>query len=116
MGDVDAGKRGLIRFWFEFDHGPAPRGLSTWNPGPSWVGVTGFDYHDALRIVRAEYFAELPMPAVKSYIEDVDVSTIDWLKAYPHYSPPVWRGIWYPAMWRSGPSVDDSSLGVGAIE
>ena len=109
--DRDAGERGLIRFWFEFDYGPGPGGLTTWNPGPPWVGVTAFDYDDAVRIVRAEYFADRSMPAVRSFIEDVDVSAIDVIKGTGYrFSPPVWRGIWYPAMWRSGPSVDDSSL------
>jgi hypothetical protein len=103
-------ERGLIRFWIEFDYGTPPSGLGPWDPGPSWVGVTGFDYEDALQIVRAEYFADGQMPAVKSVVEDVDVSKIDELRAYPYYSVPVWRGIWYPAMWRSGPAVDDSAI------
>ncbi|HEY7130642.1 MAG TPA: hypothetical protein VH440_00235 [Candidatus Limnocylindrales bacterium] len=110
MGDdLDPGEPGLTRFWIEFDYGPGPRSLSTWNPGPSCLGVTGFDYDDALRIARAEYFADRPLPAVRSFIQDVDVSTIDELMTQP-FSPPTWRGVWYPPQWRSRPSVDDSSL------
>src|SRR5262245_47046160 len=103
--------RGLIRFWIEFDYGPGPDQPSTWNPGPSWVGVTGFDVDDALRIVRAEYFKDGSMPSIRSMAEDVDVSTIDIIKATGvGNSPPIWRGIWFPPMWRSGPTVDDGTL------
>ena len=111
MGVDGGAERGLIRFWFEFDYGPGPGGpgITLWHPGPSWVGVTAFDYDDAVRIVRAEYFADRSMPTVKSVIEDVDVSKIDLLRTI-RFDPPIWRGIWYPAMYRSGPSVDDSSL------
>lgn len=103
-------ERGLIRFWLTFDYGPPPGGITTWNPGPSWVGVTAFDYEDALRIVRHEYFPDEPLPPLKSIVEDVDISTIDVLRSYPYYSVPIWRGIWYPAHWSSGLTVDDSAI------
>lgn len=107
MDRGDRDESGLIRYWIEFDYGPAPRGVSTWNPGPARVGVTAFNDDDALRIIQAEFFAERSMPPVKSSVANVDLSTID-LQDYPYNSPPIWRGIWYPATWRSGPSVDDS--------
>jgi hypothetical protein len=107
----EAGERGLVRFWFEFDYGPAPTGISTWNPGPPVCGVTAFDYEDAIRIVKVELFLDRSMPTVKSVIENVDVSTLKELEQpYLYHAPPIWRGVWFPAMRHSGPSVDDSLL------
>jgi hypothetical protein len=107
----DHGERGLVRFWFEFDYGPAPwpelGAIYLWCPGPLYVGVTAFDYEDAIRIIRTESFDSKTLPAIAACTEDVDVSKIAMLATLP-YSPPVWRGIWFPPAWQSGPSVDNS--------
>jgi hypothetical protein len=106
---------GLIRYWITFDYAmraPEP-GLNLDGPDaflPRSCGVTAFDFDDAIRIVAASFFTDRPVPTIAGVIEDVDVSTLD----LPYkYSPPIWRGIWYPALSEelpSGPTVDDDTL------
>jgi hypothetical protein len=107
--DFDPDGQGLVRYWIEFDYGRPPAGISTWNPGPERCGVTAYDLDDAMRIVSADLFSGRSMPRIKSVVENVDISQLDQLAKVPYYAPPTWRGLWFPALRHSGPSVDDST-------
>jgi hypothetical protein len=87
--------RGLIRFRFDFDYGRSPAGITTWNPGPPWCGVTAFDLEDAMALVQTTLFPGKRLPRIARVTEDVDVSAItDW--PIPLHDPPIWRGVWFP--------------------
>ena len=83
----------MKRYWFEFalpDDGSFPAGITL------GIGVTGYDYGDALRLIAAQVFVDLPMSPIKRVIDDVDVSTLDQDHVIPNMKPPNLRGIWFP--------------------
>lgn len=66
------------------------------------LGVTGHDIEDCLAMVEAVLAPEL-MPPVASVIAGVDVQSL--CLADGEVGTTVWRGIWFPALNRSGPEV-----------
>jgi len=83
----------MMRFWFEFDIGAAwdfPAGIG------HGCGVTAIHYNDAIKIMNANIFSEIKMPAIKRVIQDVDIGQLDQGHVIPNMKPPISRGVWYP--------------------
>lgn len=113
----------LARFWFEFDVsqvGP-PEGEGTTIDGGTLahrfcglgVGVTAFDRADALSLIE-QVLAPEPIPPIVHEERDPDVSELAEgmrrLRAVgtSGLGVPIWRGIWFPALNRSGPETGPS--------
>jgi hypothetical protein len=83
----------LKRFWFEFSkNGPGslPIGVN------SGCGVSGYDYDDALIIVKQRVFDGAELPTIEQVIEDVDISTLDENHILPNMGNANLRGVWFP--------------------
>ena len=79
----------LKRFWFKF----CPQPFSNLNLG---CGVTAYDYHDAVKLMKERIFINDPMPEVVTVIEDVDIGTLDQKHVISNMEACVFRGIWFP--------------------
>ena len=82
----------MHRYWFQFDvefDGKAPPGVII------GCGITAYDYEDALKLLREKVFLCEILP-IRSYIEDVDISTLDQGHVLPNMSAPIKRGVWFP--------------------
>lgn len=81
------------RYWIEFD-------LEGWtgirSPLEVCFGVTAYDTADALRLIQERILHGEALPAVRSVIEDVDVSTLEPNHVRINIGVTIWRGIWYP--------------------
>jgi hypothetical protein len=113
---VEVEEPGLLRFWFEFDltaEVPAVRpgyvqvdgGTETYRLLSLGAGVTGYDQRDCLTLL--ERALGVPLPALTWVVRQPDLSwppnpAVDaqW------FGNPVWRGIWFPPLNRSGPVSD----------
>src|SRR5687768_13629377 len=91
----------LRRFWFEFDlSGEALRRFGYF---PSYgVGITAYNYEDALSLLRKWVIRGDEMPKITKVIENVNVSRLleanfAHTKLLPHLGCPAWRGVWHPA-------------------
>ena len=80
----------LHRFWFKFPSSIEPFDLRL------GCGVTSYNYDDAVSILTETVFAGQEFPEVESFVEDVDVRTLDQNHVVPNMEPPVWRGVWFP--------------------
>ena len=80
----------LTRYWFVFEENKHTRATSL------SMGITAYSYDDAISIIEGLLFKDSGIPAVKSYIENFDVSTITDLHIRPNLLPSTFRGIWYP--------------------
>lgn len=82
----------LKRYWIEFEGNASelPAGFAY------GCGVTAFSYDDAIKILVDRVFKDGALPKVKSWIENVDVSTLDAGHVLPNMMPPNYRGIWFP--------------------
>jgi hypothetical protein len=80
----------LRRYWFTFETLPYPSPL---NLG---CGITATSYDDAIGLMRQAMFGGGEGPAIRSCIEDVDVSTLDPKHVRPNMGLVVVRGIWFP--------------------
>ncbi len=80
----------MRRFWFHFDQaaGALPPGVSY------GIGVTAFNYDDALSVLRSAVF-ERPPPEPLRVVEDVDVGSLDD-HVRPNMGDPTQRGVWFP--------------------
>lgn len=83
------------RYWIVFEEdgverGPYGRFL------PRGVGVTGRSREDALALVRAKLCGGEPLPAVRSVLDDVDLSTLDARHVRPNVGRILPRGVWWP--------------------
>ena len=78
----------LTKYWFEFDTADS---LLRYG-----IGITAYSYEDAINIMQAELFKNQSMLAIKTYIEDFDVRTLDANHILPNIGPVNIRGIWYP--------------------
>jgi hypothetical protein len=82
----------LTRYWFEFDFAEEER-----HPVLQLgVGVTAFDYEDAVSLVRDRVFDGAELLRIQQVTENVDVSTLDPGHVLPNMAPPDSRGIWFP--------------------
>lgn len=85
----------LTRYWIEFD-------IQQDAFYPSWLskgcGVTAYSYLDAVQILRDQVFKDKPVPAIRTIIENVDISTLDTSHVLPNMGMPVRRGVWYPKL------------------
>lgn len=76
----------LTRYWIEFEIGLNKIGY----------GVSGYDFDDAVNLIKDKVFKAQKVPAVKSMIEDVDISTLDSNHVLLNIAPPNFRGISFP--------------------
>ena len=92
----------LTRFWFEFEM--SEDDLRRFPYFPSYgIGITAYDYHDALRLLRKWVLRSDEMPKITHVIENVDVSQLldqkfGHTKFLPRLGCPAWRGVWHPAV------------------
>ncbi len=89
----------MRRYWFEFEITDNDlRQYATYS-GLGWgCGVTAVDYDDALRVLTESIFHADPMPKIRHYVEDVDISTLDKSHVLPNMGVPTWRGVWFPRL------------------
>jgi hypothetical protein len=80
----------LKRYWFKFTTlPPSPLNLG--------CGVTAYNYDDALALLKEQVFADRdPIPGITSFVEDVDISSLDEKHVRSNMGVPVKRGIWFP--------------------
>ncbi len=81
----------LHRYWLKFARDDRSRLLSGYG-----CGVTAFSLEDALALVRQHIFQGAGLPTLVSFVEDVDVRTLDAGHVIPNMEEPVSRGIWFP--------------------
>jgi hypothetical protein len=81
----------LRRYWISFDQANADVPLLV----RLGCGVTAWNAHDALSIVRHHVFQGRDFSA-STVVEDVDISTLDAKHFLPNMAVPTMRGIWYP--------------------
>ena len=79
----------MKRYWIEFT-------LASGNPLVRRFGVTAYALEDALVMLQKQVFANNQMPTPSSWVENIDVSTLDAEHILPNMESPSWRGIWYP--------------------
>lgn len=106
VGHLDGSLR---RYWFEFDvseHESQTEGVrvdggdAVYRLLDRGVGVTGLNKNDCFKII-AEHLPEAHFPFPKTSVTNIDLST---LPIDPkEIGNPVWRGIWFPPINRSGP-------------
>jgi hypothetical protein len=87
--------KSLRRYWFKFGPLKTPSAL---NIG---CGITAYDYDDAINVLREQVFASQPLPSIASFVEDVDVSTLDQKHVLPNLGQVVKRGVWFPLGFES---------------
>src|SRR5438876_7460845 len=99
----------LRRMWFRFNWPAAIReaidrdgavGLVGNGPVAVFVdgcGVSGYDEHDCLTLVREQVFQGAELPDVCDRVPDVDVSTVP-AHLREHLGNPTRRGVWFPEL------------------
>lgn len=101
----------LRRYWFEF--ALSGEDLRRFGYFPAYgVGVTAYDYEDALASLWKSIVRGDELPKIAKVIANVDVSRLIESQAFaqtrllPHLGCPAWRGVWHPAinLWY-GPDV-----------
>ena len=100
----------LTRYWFEFDLSTEHRNRFPYVIAYG-VGITAYDYQDALGLLRKWVLQTEEMPKIKKLIENVDVSILQDSHSrnknlLPNLGCPAWRGVWHPAfnLWY-GPDI-----------
>jgi hypothetical protein len=83
----------LTRYWFEFDLSVSQAQILGVLLG---CGVTAYSHEDALAIIKERIFKNDLLPPIKSVIENIDVSTLDFNHIQPNMGLTVKRGIWFP--------------------
>ncbi len=107
-GSMDA--RGLLRCWFEFDlwdherevqpgHIVLDGGTDAYRLLGRGAGVTGYDEGDCLALLCRALGEDLPL--VVSTVRDVVIDDV----LAREIANPAWRGIWFPALNLSGPTI-----------
>jgi len=83
----------MIRYWFKFD-------LASYEDAPFGViigcGVTGYNYNDAVKILKEKVFKNGELPNIKNVIENVNIQDLDQNHVIPNMEPPNRRGVWFP--------------------
>ena len=80
----------LKRFWFKLS--PLPP-----NPLNLGCGITAYDYDDAVALLKERVFSRSgKSPEIISFVEDVDISSLDEKHVKPNMEVPVVRGVWFP--------------------
>ncbi len=83
----------LKRYWFSFK-------LNITDPHPLGillgVGITAFDYQEALGLLRQKVFKSDSLPEIENTIEDVDINKLDLAHLSGNMSNPSIRGVWFP--------------------
>lgn len=103
----------LQRYWFKF-------ALTISDPHPPGVllgcGVTAFSQEDAIEIIKERVFTEIPLPAIQSIQENVDIATLDPGRIRPNMGNVLKRGVWFPIGydWPRVFQRDGGHWGVGA--
>jgi hypothetical protein len=80
----------LHRYWFEFELGALPPGVSR------GCGVTAYSEEDARRLLADTVFRGSVLPQVRRVVVDVDVSALDPGHVLPNMLDPATRGVWFP--------------------
>jgi hypothetical protein len=80
----------LKRFWFKFVQlPPSPLNLG--------CGITAYDYDDAIVLLKERVFSRSDqVPEIVSFVEDIDISSLNEKHVKPNMEVPVIRGIWFP--------------------
>jgi hypothetical protein len=81
------------RYWFQFefnDYSELPPGCGI------GCGITAWNYEDAINILNEVFHKYGKKPAVKTVIEDVNISELDAGHVLTNMLPPNERGIWFP--------------------
>lgn len=103
---------GLLRFWFEFDlagHAPVmePGQIlldGTYRLLGRGAGVTGYDELDCLAVLERAVGHRLP--PLSRVLRQPDLTQPPPGSIEPQYiGNPVWRGVWFPPLNRSGPTI-----------
>lgn len=81
----------LIRFWFRFEDSQILQPALTLG-----CGVTGYNYDDALMLLKQKIFIGNDEIIIKECIENIDLRNLDANHILPNILPPNFRGIWYP--------------------
>lgn len=81
----------LLRFWFKFE-------LSADLPPTLKLGcgVTGYNYQDALLLLKQKVIQENKNVIIEECIENIDITNLDPNHILPNILPPNTRGIWFP--------------------
>lgn len=85
----------LHRYWFTFERSADASPL---NMG---CGVTAFDLKDAKSLLEEIVFPVFGPRNISSFIEDVDVSTLEEDHVRNNMGSSVLRGVWFPFTQRS---------------
>jgi len=83
----------MIRYWFEFDftnYSNIPYGVIM------GCGVTGYEYEDAIKILKEKVFVNKELPQIRKVVENINIGELDQNHVIPNMSPPSNRGIWFP--------------------
>ena len=84
----------LRRFWFKFAPLERP---SILNLG---CGISAYSYEQAISVLREKVFKGISLPEIVSFIEDVDVSSLDANHVIPNMDSPLTPGVWFPKGYR----------------
>jgi len=94
----------LTRYWFEFEL--SGEDLRRFGYFPAYgVGITAYDYQDALSLLRKWVLRTDEMPKMKRVTENVDVSILGEQNFSTYLGCPAWRGVWHPAFNLCGPDI-----------
>jgi len=77
--------RKLHRYWIEFEA-----------DFPNRFGVTAYSEADALMLLKVMVFDSGKLPAIRQWMTDVDISTLDTNHILPIMGMAIRRGIWFP--------------------
>jgi hypothetical protein len=83
----------MKKFWFEFDFvgvNNVPNGVDM------GIGVTAFNYDDAISILNLKVFKTYRLPTIKKMTEAIDIATLDKQQILTATLPDNLRGVWYP--------------------
>jgi hypothetical protein len=104
----------LHRYWFEFEKPKSSASdkelvLTCWPP--FGCGVTGYDYDDAVALMKRMVFSSEALPNIATVSKDADMSVLlnENEHIWPNISCPVWRGVWWPRCSGSGPFIGSVS-------
>lgn len=112
---MEVDEPGLLRFWFEFElteHAPVLNrghvlldgGTETYRLLGRGAGVTGYDEQDCLAVLARE--VGHPLPTLTRVVRQPDLTRPPAAAIDPQWiGNPTWRGVWFPPLNRSGPTV-----------
>ena len=77
-------------FWFKFERLPRPTPI---NLG---VGITAYDYDDAIALLRERMFGPNGPPEIEECIENIRLEDLEKNHVLPNIGAFLVRGIWFP--------------------